>query len=173
MVQNRIDLLSPQERELIEYLADGVPLEEYILCLPDGPSPVLQAILQPRRRQSTPDENAERLQKRLKAVYEEEGEQVGVVAVSIQMESAAIVAETTAQEPPHSARFLLLLVPKKDRDGLVGDLEAEFLTLVLPKYGPRISRLWYWEQVIVVLAHLVWVKVKWIAGLVVLWKAVK
>jgi hypothetical protein len=40
-------------------------------------------------------------------------------------------------EVPSSARLLLLLVPRKVRENLVGDLEQEFLTRVLPNYGLR------------------------------------
>jgi hypothetical protein len=52
------------------------------------------------------------------------------------------------QGPPGSAKFLLLLMPKKDRGSLLGDLEEEYRTYVLPEYGPAKARWWYWWQVI-------------------------
>jgi DNA-binding CsgD family transcriptional regulator len=78
-----------------------------------------------------------------------------------------------ARRPPEFARFLLLLVPKKYRENLLGDLDEEFTTIVLPDYGARKARLWYWWQMIASIAPIVWAQVKRIAGLVLLWKAVK
>ncbi len=78
-----------------------------------------------------------------------------------------------SSEVPKTAQFLLLLIPKKGRDNLVGDLEEEFLTIVLPRFGPRNARLWYWEQVISTYRPIIWTHVKKIIGLVLLWKVVK
>jgi hypothetical protein len=74
---------------------------------------------------------------------------------------------------PSTARFLLLLIPRKYRENLVGDLEEEFATIVFPQYGPRRAQLWYWEQVFAGLAPIAWAQVKRLAVLVFLWKAVK
>jgi len=74
---------------------------------------------------------------------------------------------------PDSARFLLLLIPRKDRDNLVGDLEEEFLTRVLPAYGPKLARRWYWAQTIATLFPIVCCQVKRIARLAVLWEIVR
>src|SRR5262249_15256743 len=65
----------------------------------------------------------------------------------------------TADAPPElpsTARFLLLLIPKKDRNNLVGDLEEEFSMIVLPHYGLRRARTWYWEQVFASLVPILW-----------------
>src|SRR5262249_12728136 len=69
-----------------------------------------------------------------------------------------------SHELPCTATFLLLLIPKKDRENLVGDLEEEFLTILLPRYGARRARIWYWEQVILSLGPILWVQFKRLAG---------
>jgi len=75
--------------------------------------------------------------------------------------------------PPRCARFLLLLVPKRNREYLLGDLEEEYLTIVLPEYGDRLARLWYWWQVAISIAPLLWTQIKRTAGFVLLWKRVR
>lgn len=49
--------------------------------------------------------------------------------------------------PPTLAKYILLLVPKKNREHLIGDLEEEFWT-ILAQYGVRKARFWYWWQTI-------------------------
>jgi hypothetical protein len=44
--------------------------------------------------------------------------------------------------PPRSAKFILLLIPKRHREHLIGDLEEEYSTILVPEYGPRKARLW-------------------------------
>jgi DNA-binding CsgD family transcriptional regulator len=104
----------------------------------------------------------------------------GDVAVSEHGEQVAWISGkylTTDNEevgkPPEFARFLLLLVPKKYRENLLGDMDEEFSTIILPQYGARKARLWYWWQLIASIAPIVWAQGKRIAGLVLLWKAVK
>jgi hypothetical protein len=82
-------------------------------------------------------------------------------------------ANGAVAKPPVSAQFLLLLLPKKYRENLVGDIDEEFSTVVLPRHGPRKARLWYWCQVIASIMPFVWAQIKRVAGLVLLWKAVK
>jgi len=74
---------------------------------------------------------------------------------------------------PRNAKLLLLLIPRKSRENLVGDLEEEFSTMILPRCGLRKAQAWYWWQVSASIAPLVWAHVKRIAALVLLWKAVK
>lgn len=61
---------------------------------------------------------------------------------------------------PAAAKFLLLLIPKKNREGLLGDLEEEYHTIVLPEYGLWAARRWYWWQVCISIGPLIWAKVK-------------
>ena len=50
--------------------------------------------------------------------------------------------------PPLTASFLLeLFLPAKQRENFIGDLEQEFRTRILPKYGLRRARFWFWVQV--------------------------
>lgn len=45
---------------------------------------------------------------------------------------------------PQTAEFLLLLIPQQDREYLIGDMEEEFTTIVLPRHGRKRACLWYW-----------------------------
>ena len=53
------------------------------------------------------------------------------------------------QCPPPLAEFILLLIPMRDREHLIGDLEEEFRVIVLPKHGLFKANLYYWWQVII------------------------
>ena len=49
--------------------------------------------------------------------------------------------------PPRAACYLLdLLLAKADRETIPGDLVEEFGTSILPKYGPRRARFWFWAE---------------------------
>lgn len=74
---------------------------------------------------------------------------------------------------PKAARFLLLMLPKSAREHLVGDLEEEFSNVVLPEYGPRAARCWYWWQAICSILPMLWAGVKRVCGLVFLWKNIR
>ncbi len=62
--------------------------------------------------------------------------------------------------PPRAAKLLLLLLPTKNREHLLGDLEEEFRTILVPEYGLRKAQLWYWWHVFISMAPLVWAAVK-------------
>jgi hypothetical protein len=53
-----------------------------------------------------------------------------------------------AFRPPAGAQYLLLLLPKKYREGLLGDLEEEYRTVVLPRHGQIMAQFYYWAQVV-------------------------
>jgi hypothetical protein len=42
---------------------------------------------------------------------------------------------------------------KADREIMRGDLEEEFTTSILPKYGPRRAHLWFWTQTVRTIAR--------------------
>lgn len=73
--------------------------------------------------------------------------------------------------PPNAARFLLLLIPIRHREHLIGDLEEEYIAVVLPKYGLKKARAWYWWQVLLSLVPILWSEVKRVAGFVLLLRA--
>ncbi len=51
--------------------------------------------------------------------------------------------------PPKRAEMLLHFgLPKRDRECMIGDLEEEYRTVILPKYGPRVAMRWYWWQAV-------------------------
>jgi len=75
--------------------------------------------------------------------------------------------------PPKAAKFILLLVPKRHREHLIGDLEEEYTTIVLPEYGTTQARLWYWWQVAISVAPLVWTHIMRAEAIAWLWKRVR
>lgn len=55
---------------------------------------------------------------------------------------------------PASAVFLLyLLLSKSDRETIPGDLDEEFTTIILPKFGAPRALVWYWIQTIRTIAY--------------------
>jgi hypothetical protein len=74
--------------------------------------------------------------------------------------------------PPRSAQFALLLIPKRNREHLAGDLEEEFRTVVLPQHGRFLARCWYCEQVALAIGFYLWPTVKKILGLSVILKLI-
>ena len=56
-------------------------------------------------------------------------------------------------EPQAAASYLLyLLLTKVDREAIPGDLEQEYRTTILPKFGPTCGWFWYWWQTFVNIA---------------------
>jgi hypothetical protein len=54
-------------------------------------------------------------------------------------------AQGKTDPPKHAEQLLLLILCKRDRDNLMGDLEEDFRK-VQAKQGIRFARLWYWKQ---------------------------
>ena len=44
--------------------------------------------------------------------------------------------------------LLHFCLPKRDRECMIGDLEEEYRTVILPKYGARVAARWYWWQAV-------------------------
>jgi hypothetical protein len=72
--------------------------------------------------------------------------------------------------PPRQAIFLLLLLPKKNREHLIGDLEEEFRTIVFPRYGRSLAIVWYWWHVTITLGPPVWAKLRRALAVLLLWR---
>jgi hypothetical protein len=52
-------------------------------------------------------------------------------------------------QPPRAGEFLLyFFLPRKDRRTIPGDLCEEYFTIMVPKFGERVARIWYWKQVL-------------------------
>ncbi len=51
--------------------------------------------------------------------------------------------------PPPSFEFLLFLLPIRQRDHVIGDLEEEFRSVTVPKYGRRLASILYAWQVLI------------------------
>lgn len=71
---------------------------------------------------------------------------------------------------PRIAQFALLLIPKRNRNHLIGDLAEEYCTIVLPEHGPFWAKVWYWEQTAIAIGCYVWPMMKRLLGLTVIWK---
>jgi hypothetical protein len=65
------------------------------------------------------------------------------------------------------------VAPRAIRENLIGDLEEEFRTILVPQYGLRWARFWYRWQVIAVIGPLLWEQSKRIAGVVLLLKWIR
>jgi hypothetical protein len=87
------------------------------------------------------------------------------------IESVAYSGRPTS--PPKAAKFILLLVPKRHRENLIGDLEEEYATILLPEFGVRKARTWYWWQVTLSVGPFLWVQIKRVAAAAWLWKRVR
>lgn len=74
--------------------------------------------------------------------------------------------------PPQFAEYVLLLIPKKNREHLIGDLEEEYRTKVLPEWGPLRARIFYWEQTAVAVVCYLWPVLKRLLGLAAIWKVI-
>jgi hypothetical protein len=46
--------------------------------------------------------------------------------------------------PPRTAKVLVLLIPRKFRENLLGDLEEEFNEIFVPQYGLKAAKRLYW-----------------------------
>lgn len=74
--------------------------------------------------------------------------------------------------PPASAEKLLyFLLPRNQRAPLIGDLKEEFFAIIVPKFGIRDARVWYWAQVLSSLWPILSRRLMKLAGLAWLGKA--
>lgn len=74
-------------------------------------------------------------------------------------------ASVRQTNPPRSAQFALLLIPKRNREHLIGDLEEEYRTIVLPQYGSFLAMCWYFEQVALTIGCYAWPTIRKALGL--------
>lgn len=72
--------------------------------------------------------------------------------------------------PPKLAKFLLLLVPTKNADYLLGDLEERYRTLMVPQYGVRKAQFWYWWHALISVCPLACSALKRMATVAFLWR---
>jgi hypothetical protein len=57
--------------------------------------------------------------------------------------------EQAPPPPPATAeRLACYLLPKRQRETILGDLEEDYRTTFLPKFGPQEARRMYWSQFI-------------------------
>lgn len=70
------------------------------------------------------------------------------------------VIHESAIPPLRAQKLLHFWLPKSSRDSLIGDLDEEFSTKIVPKFGIDSARWWYWKQTVFELAAAVMPKVK-------------
>jgi hypothetical protein len=75
-----------------------------------------------------------------------------------------------ATSPPAVAKFILLLIPERHREPLIGDLEEQYITTLLPEYGAKKARIWYWWQVVTSIGPLLWAPIERAIAIAFLWK---
>lgn len=92
-----------------------------------------------------------------------------ILAVAIRKVRLAL-SNRNSLGPPRIAKFVLLLVPARDREHLLGDLEEEYFSIVLPEYGSRAAWLWYWWQVIASVVPFLYSRLAQVAAISWLWK---
>jgi hypothetical protein len=95
-----------------------------------------------------------------------------LVEAQRQLNKTTYVKEKVEIGAPRFAQFVLLLIPKHNREHLVGDLEEEFNTVVLPQHGRFLARCWYFEQVMLAVGFYLWPTIKKILGLSVFYKLI-
>src|SRR5262249_48174418 len=83
-----------------------------------------------------------------------------------------LVDRSGADQPPRFAQFALLLIPKRNREHLVGDLDEEYRTIALPQQGRFWARVWYWEQAVLALGFYLWPLLKRVLGLAAIWRVI-
>ncbi len=72
-----------------------------------------------------------------------------VVTTTMAPFAATLSAQKLSRYPPKSAKYLIyLFLPATDRENIAGDLAEEYQTIILPEFGLRRARFWYWKQVI-------------------------
>lgn len=101
-----------------------------------------------------------------KAKAQAEERQKFAVFVIVLLVVLAIVSKDAS--PPRPARFALLLIPKRNREHLIGDLDEEYRTVVLPEYGRFWAGFWYWGQTFWAIGPYLWKGLKRVVG----WAAV-
>lgn len=67
-------------------------------------------------------------------------------------------------KPPRAAKFFLLLVPIRTREHVMGDIEEEFNTVLIPEYGLLLARFYYWWHVFLEVAGSVFGAMQNLAG---------
>jgi hypothetical protein len=82
-------------------------------------------------------------------VSKADGKEGFAILSSLRFRPRRLYAVSAAQEPPRAARFLMLLIPPRNREGMMGDLEEEFRAILLPQYGLRLAQFYYWWHAII------------------------
>lgn len=83
------------------------------------------------------------------------------------------LAPKVKPEPPLNAcYFLSLVLSPCDRQAIVGDLNQEYWTYIVPEFGERRARLWFWTQTAKSIVPIVSRRVVKLAAGLATWKAV-
>jgi hypothetical protein len=69
-------------------------------------------------------------------------------------------ATTPLQPPLQAERLLNYVLPRARREEILGDLQEDYYTTWLPKFGPQEARRLYWLHTIRSIAPMLWTGVK-------------
>jgi hypothetical protein len=71
----------------------------------------------------------------------------------------------TQHFPKDSAKRVLLRIPARSREHLLGDIEEEFRTEIVCKYGRFRARCWLWKEVLTAVLYYAWARTRRALGL--------
>ena len=97
-------------------------------------------------------------------------EAVAAVAKELAEEIRKEMAENgrSSRLPRYLVHLMLFIIPERNRKYIIGDLEEEYSTTY-----KRFPRLWYWGQVIALLANYWWAALRRLAGLDAIRKVIR
>jgi hypothetical protein len=89
-----------------------------------------------------------------------------------QIKPAAMPIPVLKIAPPSNARFLLSLVlSPSDRQATVGDLIEEYHSYIVPEFGERRARIWFWTQAVESILPIISRRLVRFAAGVTVWRA--
>lgn len=70
--------------------------------------------------------------------------------------SPQIIGPKFTSPPVGAEKLMYLILPKDRREEIAGDLEEEYRSKILPKFGPGFAKRWYWMQVARSIGPILW-----------------
>lgn len=64
-----------------------------------------------------------------------------------QADNSEIIYPANVSPPAMAEKLLVFFLDKKSREAMLGDLEEEYQTIIVPRLGDKVASLWYWYQV--------------------------
>jgi hypothetical protein len=107
------------------------------------------------------DDLASRLDEHMASLFRADLDPAGETLGRLHLLRARESQATPPAPPPrHAERLLNYVLPRARREEILGDLEEDYYTKWLPKYGAQEARRLYWADAIRSIAPLLWTAVK-------------